>query len=78
MAVASLVLGILSLVFCLVPVLDLILAIVGLVLGIVGIKAATAKGSGKGLAIAGTVCSGVGLLWALYETFVVLLFASMF
>lgn len=61
LAVASLVLGILSIVFVWIPFVGLIswiLAPVGLVLGLVALS----KPYGRGMAIAGTVCSGVGLL----------------
>ena len=61
LAVASLVLGILSIVFVWIPFVGLIswiLAPVGLVLGLVALS----KPFGRGMAIAGTVCSGVGLL----------------
>ena len=61
LAVASLVLGILSIVFVWIPFVGLIswiLAPVGLVLGLVALS----KPVGRGMAIAGTVCSGVGLL----------------
>ena len=61
LAVASLVLGILSIVFVWIPFVGLIswiLAPVGLVLGLVALS----KPYGRGMAIAGTVCSAVGLL----------------
>jgi len=61
MAVASLVLGILSILFVWIPFIGLvswILAPIGLVLGLV----AMSKPFGKGMAIAGSICSGIGLL----------------
>ncbi|MBX3477320.1 MAG: hypothetical protein KF910_06915 [Brevundimonas sp.] len=61
MAVASLVLGVLSILFVWIPFVGLIswvLAPVGLVLGLV----ALGKPTGRGLAIAGAICSGIGLL----------------
>jgi hypothetical protein len=61
MAVASLVLGVLSILFVWIPFVGLIswvLAPIGLVLGLV----ALGKPSGRGLAIAGAICSGIGLL----------------
>lgn len=61
LAVASLVLGILSILFVWIPFIGLvswILAPIGLVLGLVALN----KPSGKGMAIAGAICSGVGLL----------------
>ena len=61
MAVASLVLGILSILFVWIPFIGLvswILAPIGLVLGLVALN----KPYGKGMAIAGSICSGIGLL----------------
>ncbi|MCF8504219.1 MAG: hypothetical protein K9G59_04830 [Caulobacter sp.] len=68
MAIASLVLGIVSVLVVWIPIVGLLgtmMALVGLVLGILGLK----KPGGRGLAIGGIVCSGVSLvitlLWAL-------------
>lgn len=61
LAVTSMVLGIVGLVFFCVPYLALPASIVGLILGIISIKGH--KG-GKGMAIAGIVMSGVGILIA--------------
>lgn len=61
LAVASLVLGILSILFVWIPIVGLVswvLAPVGLVLGLVGLS----RPGGRGMAIAGSICSGVGLL----------------
>ena len=61
LAVASLVLGILSILFVWIPFIGLvswILAPIGLVLGLVALN----KPFGKGMAIAGSFCSGIGLL----------------
>lgn len=61
LAVASLVLGILSILFAWIPIIGMIawiLAPLGLVLGLVGLG----KPAGRGMAIAGSVCSGIGLL----------------
>ncbi len=59
-AVASMVCGIVSLVFsCCIPWVTFILALVGVILG--GVSIATKKG-GKGMAIAGLVCSIVALV----------------
>lgn len=68
MAIASLVLGIVSVLVVWIPIVGLLgtmMALVGLVLGILALK----KPGGRGLAIGGIVCSGVSLaitvLWAL-------------
>ncbi len=61
LATASLVLGILSLLAVWIPFFGLvawILAPIGLVLGLV----ALGKPTGRGMAIAGSICSGLGLL----------------
>ena len=61
LAVASLVLGILSIIFGWIPIIGLIswiLAPIGLVLGLVALN----TGAGRSTAIAGSVCSAVGLL----------------
>ena len=61
LAVASLVLGILSILFVWIPFIGLVswvLAPVGLVLGLVALK----QPFGRGMAIAGSICSGIGLL----------------
>lgn len=63
MAIASMVLGILSLVICWV---GWILGIVGLILASVSLG--THKG-GKGMAIAGLVTSILGVLWGMISIF---------
>ncbi len=59
-AIASMVVGICSIVFAWLPYLSLILGLVGLVLGIVSLAK---KMGGKGMAIAGVVCSSIGFLY---------------
>ena len=54
-------LGILSVLFVWIPIVGLVswvLAPVGLVLGLVGLN----RPGGRGMAIAGSICSGIGLL----------------
>ena len=61
LAVASLVLGILSILFVWIPFIGLvswILAPIGLVLGLVALN----MPFGRGMAIAGSICSAIGLL----------------
>ena len=64
MGVASLVLGIVGLVFactgCL-TIWSLLLTIPGLILGIIGLKKAKQIGKGKGPALGGLICSIIGL-----------------
>ncbi|MBR1391181.1 MAG: DUF4190 domain-containing protein [Lachnospiraceae bacterium] len=57
-SVASLVLGILSLVFWLIPLFGLPISIVGLVMGVLALKQNVARG----MAIAGVIMSSIGLV----------------
>lgn len=69
MGVASLVLGILGLIICWIPCVGayaLVPSILGLILGAVGIANAKKTNQGKGLAIAGLVCSIVATVVAAY------------
>lgn len=63
MAIASMVLGILGLVFWCVPILNLILAVLALIFGIVVMHK---KSAGKGMGIAGFVCGILGTLWGIF------------
>jgi len=56
---ASLVLGILSLIFWIIPLIGLPIAIIGLILGIMGMK------DKKKLAMAGLICSIIGLCFSI-------------
>ncbi len=62
MSVASLVLGIIALVFCWVPVFDLFLCIPSLALGIVGKIKSSKANTSNGKAIAGIVLSAIALV----------------
>ena len=57
MAIASLILGIASIVLCCLWYLSIICAVVGIVLGIMSLKS-----SGHGMALAGIICGSVGLV----------------
>lgn len=64
-AVAGLVLGILSIVFCWLSFFDALLVILGLIFSIIGLSEAKQPGvGGRGLAIAGIVCSIIGAIIA--------------
>lgn len=66
LAVASMVLGIVALVFsCCLPVVTFICALVGVILGAVSLAK---KKGGKGMAIAGLVCCIIGLVPAVIIT----------
>jgi len=61
MAIASLVLGIVSVLFVWIPIVGILgtlMAVIGLVLGILALR----QPSGRGLAIGGLVCAGVSML----------------
>lgn len=72
MAVAALVVSLVSLAFCGLP------ALIGLILGIVSMRDTKRSGQdGYGLALAGMVISAVQLmLWVLYWLFFVVIFAG--
>lgn len=59
LAIASMVLGICSIVFCCLGYIAIVIAIVGLILGIVSLKGQRA---GRGMAIAGIITSAIGLI----------------
>lgn len=62
LAVAGMVLGIITLLLCWVPFLNWILALLAIVFGAVGIGRAAKVGRGKGMAITGIVCGAVGAI----------------
>lgn len=63
LAIASMVLGILGVVFFCVPILNLILGLLALILGGVSL---VKKAAGKGMAIAGLVCGILATIWGIY------------
>lgn len=74
MGVASLVLGIVGIVFSFIPCLGmyaLFLTIPGVILGAIGLVSASKKKAPKGLAIAGLVCSIIGSTVAGYQYYVI-------
>ncbi len=77
LAVASLVCGIASIVVC---GLGVVLGVLGLVFGLVSmnrIRREPTRLTGRGLALAGAICGGVGLAgWAIYWVVVVVSLAS--
>lgn len=62
LAVTSLVLGILSIVFCIVFYLSFIMGVIGLIMGIVSVAQ---HRDGHGLAVAGIITNGIGLLFSI-------------
>jgi len=70
LGIASMILGILSLVMCCLYFLSIPLAIVGLVLGCVSYSKAKKAGASNGMAIAGIICSCISLVFWLIVLFV--------
>jgi hypothetical protein len=71
LAVAALVLGIISIVFSWVPFFDWLLAILAIIFGAVGISAANKRGGvGKGMAVAGLILGlitvVIGIIFVIY------------
>lgn len=61
-SIASLILGILSIVFFIQPLMGMTSGIIGLILGIFGVNEAKRfNQNGKKIAIAGVICSSIGL-----------------
>ena len=74
MGVASLVLGILSLIIGFVPfcgAIALLPAIIGLILGIVDVVLKSKKGEPKGMGVAGIVLSAISIVVIVFWVFVV-------
>lgn len=66
MDIASLVLGIIGVIFSFIPfcnIISIIICIVGLVLGIVSLVLKAKAGNPKGMAIAGVVLNAIGLIF---------------
>ena len=69
-AVAGLVLGILSIVFCWASFVDLLLLVPGLIFSILGLSDARAGRGGRGLAMSGLICTIAGVVLAIVMTIV--------
>lgn len=65
MGVASLVLGIIGLLFSCVPCFSQLLALLGFIFGIVGAAKKSKEGESKGCAIAGIVLSSITLVFSI-------------
>lgn len=81
MAVASLVLGIISILIAWIPFCNYIVAIpaiVGLILGIVALVKANKDGGKKGMSIAGIVTSVIAIAFIVYYTFAAVMFGEKF
>lgn len=70
LAVAALVFGIMGIIFCWFPFLNLVLSIVGIICAIISLSK---KNPGKGMAIAGLILSIIGLLLGALMTFLIIL-----
>lgn len=65
LGVAALILGIIGLILCFIPVINVfgvILAITALILGIVGMIIAKKKGGSKGMALTGLILGALGII----------------
>ncbi|WML56468.1 DUF4190 domain-containing protein [Neobacillus sp. PS2-9] len=63
-AIASLILGILSIITVILP--GVILGIIGLILGIIGLKEINGfTQQGRKMAVAGIICSGIGISFSI-------------
>ena len=74
MAVASLVLGIISIIIAWIPFCNYIVAIpalVGLILGIIALVKANKEGGKKGMSIAGIIMPVLAIAFIIYYTFVI-------
>lgn len=79
MGIASLVLGIVSLVVAWIPCVGSVAflpALVGLILGIIDVVKKSKAKAPKGIGLAGTICSGIALLFICYYAFAVASAAS--
>lgn len=78
MSVAALVLGIVGLVFAVIPCtwwVGLIIGIVGLILGIIALAKCAKAGLPKGQALAGVICSGIAVVYPII--FILMLAAAL-
>jgi len=76
MYVASLVLGILSLVLCLIPGIGTILSIVALIISIVAVCKKQEEKSGRGMSIAGLILSSISIVISILVIIGIILFAN--
>ncbi len=75
MAIAALVLGVVALVFSLIPcvgMLAFIPAVLGVILGALGMKEAKTTDKGKGMATTGLILSVLTIIWIPIYTFAIL------
>jgi hypothetical protein len=72
-AIASLVLGIASIVFCWLSILDALFVVLAVIFGLIALNEAKRKpsGEGRGMAISGIACAVVGAILATILTFVI-------
>jgi Domain of unknown function (DUF4190) len=67
-AVAALILGILSIVLCVLSFLDVFLIFPAIIFGSLALNDAKRSGGGRGMAVSGLVCAGIGALLAIMLT----------
>ena len=64
MAIAGLVLGIISIVLCIFTIVDMVIAILAIIFGAIGVSKANKGARGKGAAMGGLICGIVGFILA--------------
>lgn len=71
-AIAGMVLGIISIVLCWIPFVPVVLGIVGLILGVKGMRKSNTlpQNKGKGMGITGIICGSMGTLVSVIYTIV--------
>ena len=76
MYVASLVLGMLSLLFCLIPGIGTLLSIVALIISIVAVCKKEEEKSGRGMGIAGLILSSISIIISIFLVISIFIFAN--
>lgn len=76
MYVASLILGIISLLLCLIPGIGTLLSIVAFIISIVAVCKKTEEKSGKGMGVAGLVLSSISTIISVFVIIVIFVFAN--
>ena len=76
MYVASLILGLLSFIFCWIPGIGIVLSIVALVISIVAVCKKDSEKSGRGMSIAGLILSTLSIIVSIFMIIGIIIFAN--
>lgn len=76
MYVASLILGLLSFIFCWIPGIGILLSIVALVISIVAVCRKNDEKSGRGMSVAGLVLSTISIIISIFIIIGIIIFAN--